>query len=403
MTHIETPVGASTVESPRVPYLGVPQTPVVFSRPFRSRRELENLGTVLNSDHVHGDGAFTAAATAKLKAITGATDALLTTSCTHALEMASILLDLKPGDEVVIPSFTFSSAAAAIVSRGAVPVFVDIDEANGNVDVGQLAEAIGPKTKALSVVHYGGVAAEMDDILAIANEAGLPVIEDNAHGLGGTYRGRSLGTMGMFGTQSFHDTKNVHCGEGGAILVNDPAMMERAEIVREKGTDRSRFLRGQVDKYTWNDQGSSYLLSELNAAVLDSQLEQFEEIQALRHHIWDTYAAELGDWADQQRVRLMSVPDDREHTAHLFYLSMPTHDDQVELIAHLRAQGISAPFHYVPLDSSPAGQKFGRTLRPLPVTESFSRRLVRLPLWAGLSDEQLERVVDGVTSFRALG
>jgi dTDP-4-amino-4,6-dideoxygalactose transaminase len=381
----------------------VPADEIVFSRPYRTANELPNLEAVLRSDHSHGDGAFTAAATDRLKAITGAENALLTTSCTHALDMAALLLGYGPGDEVIMPSFTFPSAATAIVSRGATPVFVDIDEATGNIDPQQVADAVTARTKGITVMHYGGIPVDLEALERIAAPRGIPIVEDNAHGLGGLLAGpegeRALGTIGVFGTQSFHDTKNVHCGEGGALLVNDERYMERAEIIREKGTNRARFLRGAVDKYTWQDVGSSYLLSELNAAVLDSQLEDFASIQAKRHRIWDAYAAGLSDWAAEHGVRLMSDVPGLAHTAHLFFLVMPDHDGQSALIAHLRELGIRASFHYVPLDTSPAGQRFGRTPRPLDRSARFSERLVRLPLWAGMTDAQVERVVHGVRSF----
>lgn len=372
---------------------------VIFSRPFRARRELANLEAVLASDHSHGDGQFTAAATAKLKAITGAPHALLTTSCTSALEMAGLLLELGPDDEVIVPSFAFTSTATSMALRGATCVFADIDPATGNLDPESVAAVLSERTKAVVVIHYGGVAADMAGLLALANAHGFAVVEDNAHGLGGTWRGRQLGTIGTMGTLSFHDTKNVHCGEGGALLLTDEILMARAEIIREKGTDRARFLRGAVDKYSWQDIGSSYLPSELNAAVLDAQLDEFDTIQAGRHRVWDAYAAALPDWAERNDVRLMSVPADRGHTAHLYYLRPPTERRRDDLIAHLAARGISAPFHYIPLDSSPAGFKLGRTPRPCARSAEFSGTVIRLPLWPDLSDAQVARVVDAVTAF----
>ncbi|WP_067470208.1 dTDP-4-amino-4,6-dideoxygalactose transaminase [Nocardia amamiensis] len=372
---------------------------VIFSRPFRARRELANLEAVLASDHSHGDGQFTASATAKLKTITGVPHALLTTSCTSALEMSGLLLELGPDDEVIVPSFAFTSTATAMALRGATCVFADIDPATGNLDPASVAAVISERTKAVVVIHYGGVAADMAGLLELANAHGFAVVEDNAHGLGGTWRGRQLGTIGSMGTLSFHDTKNVHCGEGGALLLTDEILMARAEIIREKGTDRARFLRGAVDKYSWQDIGSSYLPSELNAAVLDAQLDEFDTIQAGRHRVWDTYAAALPDWAGRNDVRLMSVPADREHTAHLYYLRTPTEHRRDDLIAHLAAQGISAPFHYIPLDSSPAGFKLGRTPQPCLRSAEFSATVVRLPLWPGLTDAQVGRVIDAVTAF----
>ncbi|WP_291047882.1 dTDP-4-amino-4,6-dideoxygalactose transaminase [Herbiconiux sp.] len=373
---------------------------IVFSRPYRSPGELENLDAVLRSDHAHGDGPFTASATARLTGILGAPHALLTTSCTHALDMAALLLDLGPGDEVIVPAFTFPSAATAIVLRGATPVFVDIDPATGNIDAQQVADAVTARTKAVTVMHYGGVPVDLDAILSITQPRGLALVEDNAHGLGTA----GLGTVGALATQSFHDTKNVHCGEGGALVVNDAALLERAEIIREKGTNRARFLRGEVDKYTWQDAGSSYLLSELNAAVLDAQLAAFDTIQQQRHRVWNAYAAGLAEWAAPRGVRLMSADASLQHAAHLYYLVMPSHEQQQGLLEHLRGLGVRAAFHYVPLDTSPAGLRFGRSLRPgaaLPASENFSRRLVRLPLWAGLTDAQVERVLDGVRSYSA--
>ncbi len=372
---------------------------IIFSRPFRAARELANLETVLSSDHSHGDGEFTAAATAKLRSITGAPHALLTTSCTHALELAALLLNLGPDDEVIVPSFAFTSTATAMALRGATCVFADIDE-RGNIDPDSVAAAITERTKAITLIHYGGVAAEMDRLLEIAGAHGLAIVEDNAHGLGGTWRGRPLGSIGTAGALSFHDTKNVHCGEGGAILLSDEILMARAEIIREKGTDRARFLRGAVDKYSWQDIGSSYLPSELNAAVLDAQLSEFDTIQAGRFRVWNAYAAALPAWAARNDIRLMEVPADREHTAHLYYLRTPTEQTRDALIDHLRAQGISAPFHYVPLDSSPAGLKLGRTPHPCVKTAEFSTTLIRLPLWPDLSDAQIARVIESVTAFR---
>ncbi|WP_228001959.1 dTDP-4-amino-4,6-dideoxygalactose transaminase [Nocardia australiensis] len=372
---------------------------IIFSRPFRASRELSNLEAVLGSDHSHGDGRFTASATAKLKEITAAPHALLTTSCTHALELSALLLELGPEDEVIVPSFAFTSAATSVALRGATCVFVDIDEESGNIDPDSVAAAITDRTKAVVVMHYGGVAADMTRLLALSELHGIALIEDNAHGLGGSWQGRKLGTIGTLGTQSFHDTKNVHCGEGGALLLSDEILMGRAEIMREKGTNRARFLRGQVDKYSWQDIGSSYLPSELNAAVLDAQLDEFESIQAQRHRVWDTYAAQLPEWAERTGARLMTVPEDREHTAHMFFVRMPSEASRDGLIRHLAQQGIVAPFHYIPLDSSPAGLKYSRT--PVPCTRSarFSATILRLPLWPMLTESQLGRVVDAVSAY----
>lgn len=372
--------------------------PILFSRPFKTAKEIPNVGAVLASDHAHGDGPFTASATAKLRSVTGSADVLLTTSGTHALEMASHLLGLGAGDEVIVPSFTFSSGAAAIVAAGATPVFVDIEGLTGNISAAAVAAAITPQTKAISVMHYGGQPVDMVAILQIAAEYGLDVIEDNAHGLGVQTSLGTLGSLGRIGIQSFHDTKNVHCGEGGAVLLNDPTLVERAEIMREKGTNRSKFLRGQVDKYTWVDWGSSYLPSELNAAILDAQLDEFENIQARRHRIWDTYRAELADWADAHGVQLMTPPGGI-HSAHVFYLLMPTPELRDAAVDFLRVHGIMATFHYVPLHSSPAGEKFGRVSGSMELTDNFASRQIRLPLFTGMTDEQIARVVCTMKAF----
>lgn len=373
---------------------------IPFTRPYVTTRELEYLGQVLEAGHVQGDGPMTAAATRLVERVSGAHRALLTPSCTHALEMAAILLDLVPGDEVVVPSFTFSSTAAAVALRGATPVFADVDADTLNLDPDSVQACLTPRTRAVFLVHYGGVAADMRRILEIADRHNLRVVEDNAHGLGARWHGRALGTFGTFATQSFHATKNVQCGEGGALLVNDGDYMERAEIVREKGTDRSRFLRGQVDKYTWTDTGSSYLPSELQAAVLRSQLESFDEIQRLRHRIWDAYAVGLATWADASGARLMHVPAGAEHPAHVFFVLMPSHEAQQGLLEHMRSRGVTGTFHYVPLDSSPAGKAFGRTPYPCGVTHDVAYRMVRIPLYAGLSDADVDRVVDTVRSYQ---
>jgi dTDP-4-amino-4,6-dideoxygalactose transaminase len=371
---------------------------ILFSRPFHSPRELENLGRVLDSDHVHGDGAFTASATAKLRELTSVSDVLLTTSGTAALEMATRLLGVGVGDEVIVPSFTFSSGATSIVASGGVPVFVDIEGDTGNIDPAAVEAAITPRTKAISVMHYGGVPVNLPAITDVASRHNIAIIEDNAHGLGVESSSGVLGSVGTVAIQSFHDTKNVHCGEGGAVLISDPALVETAEIMREKGTNRSKFLRGQVDKYTWVGWGSSYLPSELNAAVLDAQLDAFDEIQARRHEIWDTYSRELATWAAESGVTLMNPPGGI-HAAHVFYLLMPTAQLRDAALDHMRSQGVVATFHYVPLHSSPAGQRFGRVSGSLERTDSFASRLMRLPLWPGMSSAQVEQVIATMKAF----
>ena len=373
--------------------------PILFSVPLVTSSEKENLLEVIDSGHVHGDGAFTSSASKKLEEITGSQKVVLTTSGTDALEMAVRLLGVGPGDEVIVPSFTFSSGAASIVAAGGVPVFIDIEGDTGNIDPKLVEAAITSKTKAISVMHYGGVPVDMDAIMAISRKQDIPVIEDNAHGLAVNSKYGRLGTIGAVGIQSFHDTKNIHCGEGGAVLINAPALVEAAEIMREKGTNRSKFLRGQVDKYTWVEWGSSFLPSELNAAVLDAQLDEFETIQEKRFAIWNTYKSELANWAEKHSANLMSPPDG-VHAAHVFYVLMPNQEKRDALLSHLRENGVIGTFHYVPLHSSPAGMKYGRVHGTMDQADSFSGRLARLPLWPGMSDEQVKRVLDTMKSFQ---
>ncbi len=375
--------------------------PIPFTKPYVAGDELRYVAQSFSSAAVAGDGPFTRRATELITKITGGLGSLLTTSCTHALEMTALLLDLEPGDEVIMPSFTFVSTANAYALRGAVPVFVDISPTMLNLDEKLLEDAITDRTKAIVVVHYGGVACAMDEILAIAARHGLAVIEDNAHGFGGSYRGRPLGSLGLMATQSFHGTKNVHCGEGGALVCNDPDVLARAEIIREKGTNRSQFFRGQVDKYRWVDIGSSYLPADPLAAFLTGQLEHFDEIQAPRRAAWSAYHEALADWADRHDVRRPVVPEGREHPAHVYFLVLPSHEHQAGMISHLKQLGITAPFHYMPLHSSPAGIKYGRVAASgCPVTDRVSESLVRLPLFTQITESELARVVDGVTSYK---
>jgi dTDP-4-amino-4,6-dideoxygalactose transaminase len=374
--------------------------PIPFSKAYLAGDELAYVNQAFSSAAVVGDGPFTARATELVTKLTGGLGSLLTTSCTHALEMTALLLDLSPGDEVIMPSFTFVSTANAYALRGAVPVFVDVRPDTLNLDETQVEAAITERTKAIVVVHYAGVAVAMDEILAIAAKHGVVVIEDNAHGLGGSYKGRPLGSLGLMATQSFHGTKNVHCGEGGALVVNDTDLLHRAEIIREKGTNRSQFFRGQVDKYRWVDIGSSYLPADPLAAFLTAQLERFDQIQAPRLAIWDRYEREVADWAAAHGVGVPTVPAECVHPAHMYYLLMPTHEHQLGLIAHLRERNITAPFHYVPLHSAPAGERFGR-VGPggCEVTERISGQLVRLPLFSQLTEEEQTRVIDGLLSY----
>jgi dTDP-4-amino-4,6-dideoxygalactose transaminase len=374
---------------------------IPFNRPELSGNEFEYMRRALAAGHISGDGAFTRRASELLTQVTGAEAVLLTTSCTHALELAALLLRVGPGDEFIVPPFTFASTVNAFVLRGAQPVFVDIRPDTLNIDESLIEGAMTEKTRAIAVVHYAGVGAEMDTILEAAEGGGVPVIEDNAHGLFGTYRGRPLGSLGLMSTLSFHETKNVHCGEGGALVLNDASLLESAEIIREKGTNRSQFFRGHVDKYTWVAAGSSYLPSDLLAAFLTAQLESADRIQARRLELWDRYQRSLTDWAGSLGARLPVVPSHCEHPAHLFYLTMPRAADQLGLIAHLDRLNVHAVFHYVPLDTSPAGRRFGKESLGCPVALDISSRLVRLPLYPGLSDEEQSRVIDGVRSYRS--
>ena len=376
-------------------------TEVPFTWTHVCENELGYLAEALRQGSTCGDGPFTRRATELLRELTGARHALLTTSCTHALEMSAILLDLRPGDEVIMPSFTFVSTANAYALRGAVPVFVDCRPDTLNIDERLIEAAITDRTRAVVVVHYAGVACEMDAVRSIAGRYGLAVVEDNAHGLGGSYRGGPLGSFGAMAAQSFHATKNVQCGEGGALLLQDAALAERAEIIREKGTDRGRFYRGQVDKYQWVDIGSSYLPSDVLAAMLTAQLESFGHIQARRHAVWQAYHEGLSEWAADNGVAQPVVPDDRGHPAHLYYLLLPDLRHRQAFIAHLAAAGVRATFHYQPLHHAAAGLRYARTAPGgCPVTELVADRLVRLPLFADLDDAGLTRVIEAVRGYR---
>ena len=372
---------------------------IPFNRPSFEGREHEYLTEAIANGHISGDGIFTKRCHEYLESELHVAKALLTTSCTHALEMAALLLDIKPGDEVILPSFTFVSTANAFVLRGAKPVFIDIRSDTLNFDERGFKDLITDRTRAAVPVHYAGVGCEMDVILQVAESSGLAVVEDNAHGLFGTYRGRLLGTFGCMATQSFHETKNFSCGEGGALLINDGAFVDRAEIVREKGTNRSRFFRGLVDKYTWTDIGSSYLPSDLLAAVLLAQFEAKSSIQTRRRKIWERYRAELADWASQVGARLPVVPSDREQSYHMFYLLMPSLDARQALMARLQNEGILSVFHYLPLHLSEMGRRFGGRQGQCPVTEDVSDRLLRLPFYNTLSESDQDRVIDVIREF----
>ena len=365
---------------------------IPFNKPYMTGRELDYIAQAHGNGHLSGDGAFTKRCNAWLEAHTGATKALLTHSCTAAFEMAAMLLDLAPGDEVIMPSYTFVSTANAFVLRGAVPVFVDIREDTLNLDERLIETAITPRTKAICVVHYAGVACDMDAIMAIAARHGLQVVEDAAQAIYSRYKGRPLGAIGDLGCMSFHETKNIISGEGGALLVRDPVLAERAEILREKGTNRSRFFRGQVDKYTWVDVGSSYLPGEIIAAFLAAQMEEGEAINRRRIALWERYHAWAAPHEAAGRLRRPVVPGDCTHNAHMYYLLLPTLEARSAFISGLKERGVLAVFHYIPLHSSPAGLRFSRAHGTLPVTASLSERLVRMPLWLGL-EEHFDAVV----------
>ncbi|MHC4193178.1 MAG: dTDP-4-amino-4,6-dideoxygalactose transaminase [Planctomycetota bacterium] len=372
---------------------------IPFNKPCLEGNELEYIGEAVNHSLIAGDGHFTKQCHSFLEAETGVQRALLTTSGTHALEMTAILLNIREGDEVIAPSFTFVSTPGAYVMRGAHPVFVDIRGDTLNIDEKQLEALITPRTKAIIPVHYAGVACEMDPILEVAGRHNIHVVEDNAHGLFGKYKGKFLGTFGCMSSLSFHQTKNFTCGEGGALLINDPRYIQRAEIIREKGTDRSRFFRGEVDKYTWVDVGSSYLPSDILAAFLYAQFQKREQIQLRRQQIWDNYYARLKDWAQKHSVRLPVVPDYCEQPYHIFHMIMPSAAERQRLIAHLRSRGIQSVFHYIPLHLSGVGLRLGYKKGQFPVTEDTSERLIRLPFYNELTQAQQESVIQAVFDF----
>ena len=373
---------------------------IPFNTPTVTDGDIALVKEAIANLHISGTGPFTKWCEAEIQHRLGAPRALLTTSCTHALEMSALLCRLQPGDEVIVPAFTFVTSASAFALFGARPVFVDVQDDTLNLDPALVEQAISSRTKAIVVVHYGGIAADIERLAAIADRHGLILVEDNAHGLFHKWKGRHLGTFGAMATHSFHETKNVTCGEGGALVVNDESLVERAEILREKGTDRSRFLRGQVDKYTWVDIGSSWIPSDMLAAILAGQLSRFESISAARLHIFDRYATELAGWADGYGVRLPIVPEGNEHTAHLFSLRFDRGEQRDRFISHMKERGISAVFHYQPLHLSTIGRRFGGREGQCPVTEKAGDCLVRLPLYVSLSDAQQDEVVAGILEFR---
>jgi dTDP-4-amino-4,6-dideoxygalactose transaminase len=374
---------------------------IPFNRPTLLGNELDYIREAVARGHLSGDGHFALRCAELLQREHGSARALMTPSCTHALELAALLLELRPGDEVIVPSFAFVTTAAAFALHGARPVFADVSRDTLNLDPARAAERVGPRTRAIVALHYAGVGCDLDALEALARRSGLRLIEDNAHGLFARRGGVALGSRGALATLSFHETKNFTGGEGGALLVNDPALVARAEILREKGTNRSRFFRGEVDKYTWVDHGSSYLPSELVSAFLFAQLEAREAVQAQRARLWQRYARELADWAKAEGAELPTLPQDCESAYHLFALLLPTPDARARLIAHLRERGILAVFHYQPLHLSPMGQRFGGRPGDCPVSEDISERLLRLPLYHALSDAEQSEVIDALRAFRA--
>ena len=372
---------------------------ISFNVPPYLGTENKYIEEAIANHKICGDGEFTKKCNSRLEELTGTKKALLTTSCTHATEMAAILADIRPGDEVIMPSYTFVSTADAFVLRGATPVFVDIRPDTMNIDEKLIEDAITDKTRAIVPVHYAGVGCEMDTIMDIAKRHDLKVIEDAAQGIDAYYKGRALGTIGDYGCFSFHETKNLSMGEGGALLIRDEADVERAEIVREKGTNRSQFFRGQIDKYTWVDAGSSYLPSELNAAYLWAQLQDIKKIQDDRMKTWNRYYEAFSDMAKDGRIDIPYIPDGCQHNAHMFYIKAKDLAERTALIDHLRAHGVYAVFHYVPLHSAPAGLAYGRFFGEDKYTTKESERLLRLPLYYGITEADIETVIAAVRSF----
>jgi dTDP-4-amino-4,6-dideoxygalactose transaminase len=368
--------------------------PIPFNRPYTTGKELVYAAEAQRNHHLSGDGQFTKRCHRWIEQRTGCAKALLTHSCTSALDLAALLLDIEAGDEIIMPSYTFVSTANAFVLRGAVPVFVDIREDTLNLDERLIEAAVTPRTRVIAPIHYAGVSCDMDPILAIARRHDLKVVEDAAQGIMAGYKGRPLGAIGDLGSFSFHETKNIMSGEGGALLVRDSELVLRAEILREKGTDRSRFFRGEIDKYTWQDVGSSFLPSEITAAFLWAQFEEAERISAERMAVWRRYHEMLAPLEQQGLLRRPIVPADCQHNGHLYYILLQPGIDRQQVLDAFKQNKIGAVFHYVPLHSSPAGMRFGRAHGDLPLTTSLSQRLIRLPLWLGLSEAQQQRVCE---------
>jgi dTDP-4-amino-4,6-dideoxygalactose transaminase len=372
---------------------------IPFSKPFVPAESLENFNALLKKEKFCGDGTYTHQCSKLLEEKTLTQKSLLVTSCTHALEMAAILLDITADDEVIMPSYTFVSTANAFLLRGAQIVFVDVDPLTMNISPEKISEAITEKTKAIVVVHYAGVACDMQAIKEIADSKGIFLVEDAAQGLGAYHMGKHLGSIGHLGCYSFHETKNIHCGEGGALLINDERFIERAQIIREKGTNRTQYLMGQVDKYTWVDKGSSYLLSEINACFLLPQIQNLDWVNGERMKVWNAYKNGLQTIADQGKIELPFIPEYAQHNAHMFYLKTANLEERSRLIAHLKQSGISAVFHYIPLHSSPAGVKYTTFFGEDKYTTRDSMRLLRLPLYVGLQDAEVQLIIDEIIKF----
>lgn len=374
--------------------------PIPFNRPTLVGGEILLIEDAVKRGHISGNGYYTHLAERLLTEISGSSNSLMTTSCTHALELSARILSLNPGDEVIVPAYTFVSTASAFALTGAKPIFVDVDSDTLNLDVDLVRQAITPQTKAICTVHYAGIAKSIDQLATLCRAEGIALIEDNAHGLGARFDGKLLGTFGQLSTLSFHETKNVTCGEGGALNINDTSMLSLAEILREKGTDRAQFLRGQIDKYTWVEMGSSWVASDILAAFLVSQLESFETIQTKRMNIWNAYDSALSEWAANWGVRTPAVPRQSEHAAHMYYLQFENLEDRTSFIEHMKKQHIMAVFHYQALNTSRVGMTFGGRIGECPVAENAADTLVRLPLFGGLLDSEIERIIDAVLEFQ---
>lgn len=372
---------------------------IPFNKPCFEGKELVYIAEAINRGHISGDGFFTQKCSEFFETELDCEKALLTTSCTHALEISALLLDLQPDDEVIVPSFTFVSTANAFALHGAKIIFADIRPDTLNIDEEQLEKLISPRTKAIVPVHYAGVGCEMDMIMNIASCHSIPVIEDNAHGLFGKYKGQYLGTLGQMSTLSFHETKNFTCGEGGALLLNDSSYTQRAEIIREKGTNRSQFFRGEVDKYTWRDIGSSYLPSDMLAGFLYAQLQEREHIIEHRANIWNRYNDGLREWAKEKSVRLPYVPEHCEQSHHMFYMIMPSVKARQAFIEYMRSAGVHCVFHYLPLNLSDMGVKYGGQKGLCPVSEDVCNRLVRLPFYNKLAKQEQNYIIEKALQF----